>query len=193
MTLQDTRIRRVDPTTLRRWREEDPSVRVLDVRTRAEYELGHIPGAVNIPLAQLTDVCPVVAERPVGRIVVTCQLGPRSENAEELLRQRGCTEATVLEGGMRAWQQAGGEMEQGQPLWPLERQIRLVAGSLVVTGVLGSLLYRPLRFISGGVGAGLVFSAVTNTCAMSKLLERLPYNQRSGRDIDEAVRALTRS
>lgn len=193
MTLQDTRTRRVDPTTLRRWREEDPSLRVLDVRTRAEYEFGHIPGAVNIPLQQLQDVCGLVAKRPAGRIVVTCQLGPRSESAEELLRQNGCTDASVLEGGMSAWQQAGGEIEHGQPLWSLERQVRLAAGSLVVAGVLGSLRFPALRFLSGAIGGGLVFAAVTNTCGMGKLLARLPYNRRSGQDVDQAVRALTES
>lgn len=135
MTLEDTRTLSVDVATLRRWRDSSEHVEVLDVRTPAEYEAGHIPGSVNIPWAQLPPVCEDVAG----------------------LAQR------------------------------LERQVRLVAGSLVVGGVLGSVRYPPTRFFSGAVGGGLVFAAVTNTCAMANVLSRLPYNRRSQRDIRAAV------
>lgn len=191
MTLEDTRSRSVDPTMLTQWRRDDPALRVLDVRTPGEFELAHIPGAVNIPLAQLRQVCPDVARRPSGRIVAICQTGPRAEQAERLLRENGCAQASVLEGGMSAWQASGGDVERGRPLWSLERQVRLAAGSLVVTGILGSLRYPALRFFSGAIGGGLVFAAVSNTCAMGNVLSRLPYNQRSRQDVDQAVAALT--
>lgn len=191
MTLHDTLPRSVDVATLRDWLSTDPSLRVLDVRTVAEFEPSHIPGALNIPLSQLGEICADVAQRPAGRIVVTCQAGPRSQQAESLLREQGCAQATVLDGGMNAWQAQGGNTEQGQPHWALERQVRLVAGSLVLGGVLGSLRYPSLRFFAGAIGGGLVFAAVSNSCAMGNALSRLPYNQRSSQAIRQAVDSLT--
>lgn len=48
--------------------------------------------------------------------------------------------------------------------WALERQVRLVAGGIVASSVLGSIWAPRLRFLAGGIGAGLVFAAVSNTC-----------------------------
>lgn len=72
---------------------------------------------------------------------------------------------------------------------------RPVAGSLVFTGVLASLLWPPALIVSGGVGAGLTFAATTNTCAMGMLLAKLPYNRRAAHDtprITERFAQLTR-
>lgn len=190
MTHEDTRVGSVDVAALRQMRDSSPTVPILDVRTRAEFETAHIPGSVNIPLAQLPSVCAEIAAAP-GRLVVTCQAGPRSERAVELMRQQGCERAQVLEGGFGAWQAQGGKVEQGRPMWPLERQVRLVAGSLVLGGVLVSVRFPPARFLSGAVGAGLVFAAATDTCTMSSVLTRLPYNRRGRSDIRAAVDDLT--
>ncbi|WP_372448874.1 YgaP family membrane protein [Saccharopolyspora endophytica] len=68
----------------------------------------------------------------------------------------------------------------------MERQVRLTAGLLVFIGVVASTAYEPLKWIAGFVGAGLTFAAVTNTCAMSRVLGLLPHNRAS----DSGGRAL---
>ncbi|WP_181768669.1 YgaP family membrane protein, partial [Streptomyces albidus (ex Kaewkla and Franco 2022)] len=63
-------------------------------------------------------------------------------------------------------------------VWPMERQVRLVAGSLVVLGLLLDLLIPGARILSLLIGGGLVFSALSNTCGMAAVLSKLPYNRR---------------
>lgn len=74
----------------------------------------------------------------------------------------------------------------------MERQVRLAAGSLVLGGVLASLRWPTARFLSGAVGAGLTYAALSSTCAMSRLLRRLPYSRAGITDSDQAVAALPR-
>jgi len=58
------------------------------------------------------------------------------------------------------------------------RQVQIVAGSLVLIGTLLGVFVSPkFLFLSGFVGAGLLFAGITNTCAMAQLLAKLPYNQ----------------
>jgi phosphate/sulfate permease len=57
-------------------------------------------------------------------------------------------------------------------------QVQITAGTLVVVGtILGAFVSPSFLIISGFVGAGLVFSGITNTCVMGTLLAKLPYNQ----------------
>lgn len=59
----------------------------------------------------------------------------------------------------------------------LELQARKVAGSLVLAGLALGLLVSPYGFgLSALVGAGLIFSGITNTCPMATLLGKLPGN-----------------
>ncbi len=62
---------------------------------------------------------------------------------------------------------------------PLNDLDRHVAGGLVLLSILASIVFPPARFIAGFIGAGLVFAAVTDTCAMGMLLSKLPYNRPS--------------
>jgi hypothetical protein len=97
----------------------------------------------------------------------------------------------VLDGGMLAWQSADAPVNRGRPRWDLERQVRLVAGSIVLLCILGSLLIPGLQWIAALLGAGLAVAALTNTCAMGMLLAKLPYNRRSAScDLDTIVRQL---
>ena len=162
------------------------SFRLLDVRTSSEYETCHIPGAVNVPLDQLgryRDLL-MVAEDPV---VVVCQQGGRAKQAQDELTGAGGCDFHVLIGGMVAWQQADGAVVKGEQRWGLERQVRLVAGLIVLLSILGSLVVPGLKFVAGLVGAGLTFAAVSNTCMMGNVLARLPYNRGSRRDVERAA------
>lgn len=170
----------VDASTVLGWQAQPAEVTVLDVRTPAEYETAHITGSYNVPLDLLGTHGPEVAAKLDGRVVLVCQSGVRAEQARGRLASAGADELHVLRGGMGAYRDAGGAVVHGRERWAMERQVRLVAGSLVLTGTLAGLRVRPLLAVSGGVGLGLVVSALTNTCTMARVLATLPYNRGTG-------------
>ena len=177
----------LDVAKVRQLIHEDPRIGLLDVRTGGEYEASHIPGAWNVPLATLSEHVREFAK--VGRpMILICQTGNRAQQAHAKLQSAGKQGLHVLEGGMNAWEAAGGDVVRGETTkWALDRQVRLVAGSLVMAGIAGSMFVPKLKFLSAGVGFGLAFSAVTNTCAMASMLARLPYNSSDHCDIDEVL------
>jgi glyoxylase-like metal-dependent hydrolase (beta-lactamase superfamily II)/rhodanese-related sulfurtransferase len=84
---------------------------VLDVREPAEYAHGHVPGAVNLPQADLaTRLVEVPRDRPVA---VICQAGYRSRRAAQFLAQIGYTHVVSVRGGTEAWQAAGNDLALG--------------------------------------------------------------------------------
>lgn len=96
-------------------------------------------------------------------------------------------------GGTTAWAGEGRTLhrpENAQAPWPMERQVRLAAGSLIVLGLAAGTRWRPARWLSAAIGTGLVFSAATNTCGMAAALAKLPHNQPRTTDLDAALRAL---
>lgn len=85
---------------------------VLDVRTRGEYERGHVPGAIHIPFLSVTgreDEIPGPRDEPV---VVYCERGPRAGIARSALRWAGFTDVRYLEGHMKDWRQRGFPVER---------------------------------------------------------------------------------
>lgn len=177
----------IHPSELRQLLREDPHTRILDVRTGAEFESVHIPGSFNVPLDLLGEHVSEVAglDHPV---ILVCQSGNRATTAQGKLNAAGKGNLRVLEGGIGAWQTAGGEVVKGTEKWSLERQVRGVAGTIVLTSILTSLAVPKARFVAGAVGAGLAFSAVSNTCAMGMLLAKLPYNRGPKCDLDCVLR-----
>jgi rhodanese-related sulfurtransferase len=166
----------VDPRELKSRVSE---VTVVDVRTPGEFESVHLPSSRNLPLDELdqhVDTIRAAVERG-EQVVLLCRAGGRAHQAQEQLVAAGLPELPIVEGGLLAWQQADGPVVQDVIRWDLERQVRFVAGTIVLLAVLASFVWPPARFIAGFVGAGLVFASVTNTCAMGMLLTKLPYNQ----------------
>jgi rhodanese-related sulfurtransferase len=164
--------------------------RLVDVRTPAEFEGAHIEGSYNVPLDLLQEHRAEFARRLDGsqeQIVLVCRSGQRAKTAEDALRDAGMPNVHILDGGVTAWQAGGFEVRSGIPKWDLERQVRLVAGSLVAFGVLGSVAVPKLKWLSAAVGAGLATAAVTNTCAMGMLLAKLPYNRGPRCDVQTIV------
>src|SRR5215467_1658306 len=81
---------------------------VVDVREPEEFASGHVPGAVNLPQADLaTRLDEVPRDRPV---LVICQGGFRSLRAAQFLSQCGISDVASVKGGTEAWRAAGGEL-----------------------------------------------------------------------------------
>lgn len=164
--------------------------RLLDVRTPAEYETGHIEGAYNVPLDILRQRRAEILERLDGDVVFVCRSGQRATQAEELLRSAGLGTGSVLKGGIDDWQGNGFDVARGKERWELERQVRLVAGSIVLSSVLGSVAVPKLKWLAAAIGGGLTFAALSNTCAMATALSKLPYNRTESYDAGRLVARL---
>lgn len=167
---------------------------VLDVRTPGEYATGHLPGALNIPLDDLPRALPDIREAADrGDILVVCASGSRSEKACKTLADNGITSAS-LAGGTDAWTGGGRILHRPdsapRTTWSMERQVRLTAGAVVLTGLALGRLRPAFRLASAGIAGGLAFSALTNTCGMAALLAKLPHNRPRQGDLEAAVEAL---
>ncbi|MFG3340675.1 rhodanese-like domain-containing protein [Glycomyces sp. NPDC048151] len=146
---------------------------LIDVRTPGEFATARIPGSRNVPLDRLADEKDALLAAE-GTIVLVCASGNRAGQAQGVLGGR----ASVLAGGLTAWQADGGPVESdGRRVWGMERQVRVTAGGLVIVFVALSLAWEPLKWLAAAIGAGLVVAAVTNTCAMARLLAFLPWNR----------------
>lgn len=184
---------RIDAATLEHMLAENPDLRIIDVRTPAEFESAHIPGAYNVPLDLIAGQADALERGVHGPVTLVCRSGARASQACDRLMAAGMTNLHVLEGGMQAWDDGRRSVRRGRQRWDLERQVRLVAGTLVLIGVVGSIWVPGLKWLAGFVGAGLTFAAISNTCTMGMLLSKLPYNQSTQYDADTVVRELTTS
>ncbi|KUJ66831.1 transporter [Streptomyces albus subsp. albus] len=167
---------------------------VIDVRAPGEYASGHLPGAHNVPLDHLDTALPTLkAAAGRGDLLVVCASGTRSARACERLAADGIPAATLV-GGTTAWTELGHDTQRPtgtRTAWAMDRQVRLTAGSLVLTGLIAGRRWRAARWISAGVAGGLVFSALTNTCGMAAVLAKLPHNRSSATDLESTLAALS--
>ncbi|MBY8870624.1 rhodanese-like domain-containing protein [Micromonospora sp. PLK6-60] len=184
---ETTRPATVDATTLRELIDSGRAPRLLDVRTPAEFETLHIPGAYNVPLDLLKEHRAELRQHLDEDVVLICRSGARAGQARQALAEIGLPNLHVLDGGMLAWQATDAPIARGRQRWDLERQVRLVAGSIVLLAVLGSVVVPGLKWVAGFIGAGLTFAALSNTCAMGMLLSRLPYNRGASCDLDSVA------
>lgn len=155
---------------------KNQDVTLIDVRNSDEYLNKHIPGAKNIPL---NDIQNQISHLPQHQdFYVICQSGRRSGQACDILNKMGVDNAISIEGGILAYEKAGGQTECGTKVIPIMRQVQISAGFLVLLGVILSILIHPaFLFLSGFVGAGLMFAGITGTCGMALLLEKMPWNK----------------
>lgn len=167
----------IEPAELKRRLGTGETFCLADVRSGGEFAGGRIAGARLLPLSELGQWRETLArDQPV---VCICQSGARSASARATLEQAGF-DVTHLRGGMNAWAADGLPMERdARAPWSLERQVRVTAGFLVVSGVsLGWFVHPAFLLLSAFVGSGLVFAGVTDWCGMGLVLARAPWNQR---------------
>lgn len=167
--------------------------RILDVRTPGEFEGVHIAGAYNVPLDLLREHSDEIRTHLDDHVVLVCRSGQRATQAEQTLHDTGLTNVHILDGGMNSWEAGGFSVKRGAQRWDLERQVRLVAGSIVALSVLASIFVPGFKWVALFIGSGLVFAAVSNTCMMGMLLAKLPYNRGATCDAQTIVAQLVDS
>lgn len=167
--------------------------RILDVRTPGEFEGVHIAGAYNVPLDLLREHSDEIRTHLDDHVVLVCRSGQRATQAEQTLHDTGLTNVHILDGGMNSWEAGGFSVKRGAQRWDLERQVRLVAGSIVALSILASIFVPGFKWVALFIGSGLVFAAVSNTCMMGMLLAKLPYNRGATCDAQTIVAQLVDS
>jgi rhodanese-related sulfurtransferase len=153
---------------------------LIDVRTTMEFQELHVANARNVPLDQFDPVKLMQARNGSSQetLYVICHSGGRGKQACEKFLAAGYTNVANVEGGTLACEQAELSMVRGKKTVSLERQVRIAAGSLVLLGAMLSWFIHPAFIVlSAFVGAGLIFSGVTDTCGMGLLLARMPWNR----------------
>ena len=170
----------ITPSELNCLLKEGCAAVLLDVRTPGEFATGHVPGAQLIPLGDLDPAaflrqC-VTTDQP---IYVLCRSGGRAGKVIDKFQQAGFQGCVLVEGGTQAWIAAGLPVNRSAgKVISLERQVRIAAGTLVLTGVLlGWFVHRGFFGMAAFVGAGLVFAGLTDFCGMGLLLAKMPWNR----------------
>ena len=153
---------------------------LIDVRGADEHAREHIPGARNHALSRIDVETPVRAGDDI--LVFHCRSGARtSGNAGRLAAAAQNCQAYILEGGLDAWKKAGlpVRLDRKQPI-EIMRQVQIVAGTLILLGVLlGAFVAPGFYVLSGFVGAGLLFAGLSGFCGMARLLAGMPWNKRA--------------
>jgi len=152
------------------------AVQLIDICSPTEYAAGHIPGAINIPMEQIDSRIGDLS--PTSPVVLICKSGQRAAATAQVVEARR-QNVLVLDGGTRAWSAIGGSVVVStHTRWSLERQVRLGAGLLVVTGILLSFVWsRGWIALPAFVGLGLTFAGLTDICGMAFLLAKMPWNR----------------
>lgn len=153
---------------------------LIDIREADEHARERIPGARHHALSRIDAETPARAGDEI--LVFHCRSGARtSGNAAKLTAASRNCETYILEGGLNAWKKAGlpVTLDRSQPI-DIIRQVQIVAGSLVLIGILlGTFVTSEFYALSGIVGAGLLFAGTTGFCGMAHVLALMPWNRRA--------------
>jgi rhodanese-related sulfurtransferase len=168
----------ISPVELQKTLTTQPDAAVFDVRTPVEFAEAHVPQARSVPLDELKPSSLLLPkDQPV---YLLCRSSQRATKAAEKFSREGFLQPIIIEGGTLAWIDAELPVSRSTvKVFSLERQVRIAAGAIVFTGVLlAHFVNYNFIWLSGFVGAGLVFAGITDFCGMGLLIAKLPWNKR---------------
>jgi len=151
---------------------------LIDIREPAERAGAFIPGSLSLPLSTIDDTDVLLDTEKTA--IFHCKTGIRTGANCDRLAALVPAPAFILDGGLDAWSDAGLPVKKDRSA-PMEinRQVQITAGSLVFAGViLGGAVHAGFFALSGFIGLGLLYSGVSGTCGMAKILAAMPWNRR---------------
>lgn len=171
-------MKNINPEKLHELIHSESELIVIDVRTPVEFRSSHIALAKNLELSSIDHTSASNIINVQKNIYVVCQSGNRSTHACKKLTSLGYESVISLDGGMNRWINEGYHVIEGKKSISIERQVRIMTGSLVVLGiVLSQLVNISFISLSAFVGLGLMFSGITDSCAMGIILSKMPWNR----------------
>jgi len=154
---------------------------LIDIREPDEHARENIAEAHLLSLSAIENGERLGPFEDYDTVIFYCQSGTRTtQNAQKLAQAVAPAKVFILEGGLNGWKKTGEAVlkDRSQPL-PIMRQVQIVAGTLILLGViLGYSVHQAFFLISGFVGAGLLFAGVSGFCGMARLLGVMPWNRR---------------
>ncbi|MCT4628111.1 rhodanese-like domain-containing protein [Halodesulfovibrio sp.] len=149
---------------------------LLDIRTPTEILEQEIPDSIVMPFDLVS------ADRikdTVGtdkKVVFVCRSGSRAIQAAQAVA--GAVDSAVLDGGIIAWSKTGLPLKEGRKIIPLDRQVLITLGTLLlITLLLSYTVSSAFLFIVAFFGAGMIFAGVTGNCGMARVLLLMPWNR----------------
>jgi rhodanese-related sulfurtransferase len=100
-------LKRLSAVELQAMINNGEDVTIIDVRTPEEYNEGHIPGSISVPLGTIKDLESVSYK---GKVVLYCTAGVRSYKAVKLFAAKGLEDLMDLKGGINDWEGSGGDL-----------------------------------------------------------------------------------
>ena len=172
-------------------RQSQGDIDLIDVRTPAEFQSVHAANARNVPLDKL-DPKTLLQQRRDSEgesLYVICKSGVRGSKACQKLLDSGLDQVFNVDGGTDAWVEAGLPVVRGKKMMSLERQVRIAAGFIVLSGAVAAMVTKNIYVVGipAFVGAGLMFAGITDTCAMGMLIAKMPWNQTDNRSSNRAA------
>jgi rhodanese-related sulfurtransferase len=159
--------------------EPSGNVIAIDVRTKGEFKSSSIEGVQNIPLDDIKKH--LVDLKKYDKVYVHCHNGTRTEEACRKLSKEGIN-SVIVQGGIVSWKKAGYPVKSAssgeREVISLQRQVQITAGSLILLGVILSKTFNPeFIYLAGIMGAGLLFTGISGSCMMARVLTIMPWNK----------------
>ncbi len=105
--MNETSANYVDVNDVERLLREDSTLILIDARTSEEFAGGHVPGAINVPVAELSNFAQKQRNASKVFVVTMCGSTGRGEKAASILNSNGMANIQVMKGGLKAWKEAG--------------------------------------------------------------------------------------
>jgi rhodanese-related sulfurtransferase len=162
---------------------------ILDVREKEEFQAEHIPESICCPLSQFDLMIPGILKHlnTSEEVIVMCRSGNRAKMAINELKKYNVdlSRFKCFEGGILQWKAQGNNVKGSGAIFPIMRQVQIVASSLIFLAFALSRWFSPdFVYLALFVGVGLAIAGYTGFCPMVQILQKMPWNNRKPMDCE---------
>lgn len=167
-------MRKITVSELCRRQEAGDHLLLADLRSYDDYARAHIPGAICVSAGQLELL---LKEEDDPIILIMPNASQMTD--DYLIPMQGRGQFLVLEGGTESWIGSGRDAVGGaHPAWSIERQVRLIAGTLLlITSFLALAVNPAWIYVPMLIGFSLFVAGSTGFCTVARILQHMPWNK----------------